>query len=167
MVYNWPHGTNVEIGPELFDRLVDIHTVVAIKDSTPDADQFFETTRRVVGRARVFGPFMTVRGLEMLSRLGGDGFIGGGSLFGPADAQFWRRTGAGISRRARNTPAATRNCSRNSGCPAAGPVCTARIKVSSRPSWRCSASLAASPGGPGCRSLTRGLLDEILDGAAA
>jgi 1-pyrroline-4-hydroxy-2-carboxylate deaminase len=70
MVYNW--------------------NVVAVKDSTPDAEQFFETTRRVVGRARVFGPFMTQRGLEMLQKYGGDGFIGGGSLFGAADAQFWR-----------------------------------------------------------------------------
>ena len=95
MAYNWPHGTNLEIGPDLFDRLVDIPNVVAVKDSTPDATQFFETTRRVVGRARVFGPFMTLRGLDMLQRYGGDGFIGGGSLFGPADAQFWRSYWAG------------------------------------------------------------------------
>jgi 1-pyrroline-4-hydroxy-2-carboxylate deaminase len=89
MVYNWPHGTNIEITPDLFDRLVDIPTVVAVKDSTPNADQFFETNRRVVGRARVFGPFMTARGLQELRAHGGDGFIGGGSLFGAADAEFW------------------------------------------------------------------------------
>jgi dihydrodipicolinate synthase/N-acetylneuraminate lyase len=89
MIYNWPHGTNVEITPDLFDRLVDIPTVVAVKDSTPNADQFFETNRRVVGRARVFGPFMTARGLQELRAHGGDGFIGGGSLFGAADAEFW------------------------------------------------------------------------------
>ena len=89
MIYNWPHGTNVEITPDLFDQLVDIPTVVAVKDSTPNADQFFETSQRVVGRARVFGPFMTARGLEMLRKHGGDGFIGGGSLFGAADAGFW------------------------------------------------------------------------------
>jgi dihydrodipicolinate synthase/N-acetylneuraminate lyase len=89
MVYNWPHGTNVEITPDLADRLVDIPTVVAVKDSTPNADQFFETTRRIVGRARVFGPFMTARGLQELRAHGGDGFIGGGSLFGTADAEFW------------------------------------------------------------------------------
>jgi dihydrodipicolinate synthase/N-acetylneuraminate lyase len=89
MIYNWPHGTNIEITPDLFDRLVDIPTVVAVKDSTPNADQFFETNRRVVGRARVFGPFMTARGLQELRAHGGDGFIGGGSLFGAADAEFW------------------------------------------------------------------------------
>ena len=32
---------------------------------------------------------MTVRGLEVLQTVGGDGFIGGGSLFGPSDAEFW------------------------------------------------------------------------------
>ena len=89
LIYNWPHGTNVEIRPELFDELVDVETVVAVKDSTPDADQFYETTRRVVDRARVFGPFMTLRGLEVLRTIGGDGFIGGGSVFGPPDGQFW------------------------------------------------------------------------------
>ena len=30
--------------PDLFEQLVDITTVVAVKDSTPNADQFFETT---------------------------------------------------------------------------------------------------------------------------
>jgi 4-hydroxy-tetrahydrodipicolinate synthase len=95
MIYNWPHGSNVEIGPELFDRLVDIDTVVAVKDSTPNADQFFETNRRVVDRARVFGPFMSVRGLDALSRVGGDGFIGGGSVFGRPDALFWEAFWAG------------------------------------------------------------------------
>jgi dihydrodipicolinate synthase/N-acetylneuraminate lyase len=69
--------------------------VVAVKDSTPDVDQFFRTTRRVVGRARVFGPFMTLRGLDTLQKYGGDGFIGGGSLFGAADAQFWNSYWAG------------------------------------------------------------------------
>jgi len=89
LVYNWPHGTNIEIFPELFERIVDVGTVVAVKDSTPDAEQFYETARRVVDRARVFGPFMTVRGLQVLRSVGGDGFIGGGSLFGRPDAEFW------------------------------------------------------------------------------
>lgn len=89
MVYNWPHGTSVEITPDLADRLADIPAVVAVKDSTPNADQFFETAERIVGRVRVFGPFMTLRGVDFLTRHGGDGFIGGGSLFGAADARFW------------------------------------------------------------------------------
>jgi len=89
MVYNWPHGTSVDIGPDLAERLAEVENVVAIKDSTPDLAQFFETTKRVVGAVRIFGPFMSVAGLEFLLEHGGDGFIGGGSLWGAADAEFW------------------------------------------------------------------------------
>jgi 4-hydroxy-tetrahydrodipicolinate synthase len=89
VVYNWPHGSGVEIDTDLADRLADIDRIVAIKDSTPDADQFFETSRRVRDRIRVFGPYMTVRGVEVLRTDGGDGFVGGGSLHGRPDPQFW------------------------------------------------------------------------------
>jgi dihydrodipicolinate synthase/N-acetylneuraminate lyase len=88
-VYNWPHGSGVDIGPELADKLADIGQIVAIKDSTPDADQFFETSRRVRDRVRVFGPYMTARGIEVLRKEGGDGTVGGGSLHGHPDPQFW------------------------------------------------------------------------------
>ncbi len=89
MIYNWPHGTSVEIGTALADRLVDIDTVVAFKDSTPNADQFFASARTVIDRVRTFGPYMTTRGLEHLIADGGDGTIGGGCLFGRADPEFW------------------------------------------------------------------------------
>ena len=95
MVYNWPHGTSVDIGPELADRLVDVQNVVAIKDSTPDFEQFAATTRAVVDRARVFGPFMSEAGLELLLEAGGDGFIGGGSLWGAPDAEYWEAVWGG------------------------------------------------------------------------
>jgi 1-pyrroline-4-hydroxy-2-carboxylate deaminase len=95
MVYNWVHGTNVEIGPELASRLADVDTVVALKDSTPDIEQFFETTRTVVDRVRVFGPFMSTRGYAELKAHGGDGFIGGGTIFGAPDPQFWEDHWAG------------------------------------------------------------------------
>jgi 4-hydroxy-tetrahydrodipicolinate synthase len=88
-VYNWPHGSGVDIDADLADRLANIDRVVAIKDSTPDADQFFETSRRVRDRVRVFGPYMSVRGVEVLKTDGGDGFVGGGSLYGRPDPQFW------------------------------------------------------------------------------
>jgi dihydrodipicolinate synthase/N-acetylneuraminate lyase len=89
MIYNWPHGTSVDIGPALANRLVEIETVVAVKDSTPNAQQFYETARTVVDRALVFGPFMSVAGYEALCAGGGDGFIGGGSLLGRLDPEFW------------------------------------------------------------------------------
>lgn len=95
MVYNWPHGTAIDIGTDLADRLADIDGVVAFKDSTPDADQFFATAERILDRVQVFGNFMNTRGLSFLRETGGDGMIGGGSLFGRADAQYWEDVWAG------------------------------------------------------------------------
>lgn len=89
LVYNWPHGTNVDIGPELFEQVAEIDTVVAIKDSTPNVEQFYETVKRVASRVRVFGPFESKRGIDVLSDVGGDGFIGGGTVFGSPDAEFF------------------------------------------------------------------------------
>ena len=89
LVYNWPHGTNIDIDSELAGRLVDIENVVGIKDSTPNMDQFLETNRAVNQRAIVFGMFMNIQGFEGLVQDGGDGFIGGGSVLGSADARFW------------------------------------------------------------------------------
>lgn len=101
MVYNWPHGTSVDIDPDLAERLVAVDHVVAIKDSTPDLERFFETTRRVLDRVRVFGPFMSVAGLDFLLERGGDGFIGGGSLWGSVDAGFWEAVWSGDHETAR------------------------------------------------------------------
>jgi len=95
VIYNWPHGTGVDIDSDLADRLADIDSVVAIKDSTPNADQFFETSRRVRDRVRVFGPYMSARGVEVLRTEGGDGTVGGGSLAGRPDPEFWNNYWAG------------------------------------------------------------------------
>ena len=89
VVYNWPHGTGVDIDSDLADRLADIDSVVALKDSTPNVDQFFETSRRVRDRVRVFWPYMSARGVEVLRTEGGDGTVGGGSLAGRPDPTFW------------------------------------------------------------------------------
>ncbi|MBN9608395.1 MAG: hypothetical protein BGO26_19825 [Actinobacteria bacterium 69-20] len=94
-IYNWPHGAGVDIDADLADKLAGIDKIVAIKNSTPNTDQFFETSQRVRDRIRVFGPYMSERGVEFLRTDGGDGFIGGGSLFGHADPQFWEDYWAG------------------------------------------------------------------------
>jgi dihydrodipicolinate synthase/N-acetylneuraminate lyase len=89
MVYNWVHGTAVDMKADLVLRLAEIDNIVSLKDSTPSAAQFYETSRRVVDRLRVFGPYMTVEGYAQLKAHGGDGFIGGGTIFGAPDPQFW------------------------------------------------------------------------------
>jgi len=95
MVYNWVHGTAVDMKADLVLQLAEIDTIVALKDSTPHLEQFFETARAVVDRLRVFGPFMSTPGFEHLKAYGGDGFIGGGTLFGAPDGQFWEDWWAG------------------------------------------------------------------------
>lgn len=95
MVYNWPHGTSVDIGTELALRVVEVDTVVALKDSTPDPQQFHATAAAVVDQVRVFGQFMSTDGFAQLLAGNGDGTIGGGTLFGAPDPQFWESYWAG------------------------------------------------------------------------
>ena len=55
MVYNWVHGTAVDMKADLVLRLAEIDTIVALKDSTPSLEQFFETSsarRRPAARLR-------------------------------------------------------------------------------------------------------------------
>ena len=89
MVYNWPHGTNIEIEGELAERLADLSHIVAIKDSTANGDQFRDTAKRVIDRVRIFGNFMVPENFEFMRQFGGDGTIGGGSIYGKADSKFW------------------------------------------------------------------------------
>ncbi len=95
MIYNWPHGSGIEIAGELAERLAEIEKIVAIKDSTPNADQFLDTTKRVVGKVRIFGNFMVPSNLDFMLANGGDGTIGGGSIFGRADSLYWEQVWSG------------------------------------------------------------------------
>ncbi len=95
MIYNWPHGTNIEIQGDLAKRIADIENVVAFKDSTPNVNQFRETTKNLVDQVRIFGNFMVPENLEFMMDHGGDGTIGGGSIFGHADPQFWNNFWSG------------------------------------------------------------------------
>jgi dihydrodipicolinate synthase/N-acetylneuraminate lyase len=89
MIYNWPHGTYVDIDTELALRLIEIDTVVAFKNSTPNLEQFYETAQAINDRIAVFGPYMSTEGYRQLQAHGGAGFIGGGTLYGAPDPQFW------------------------------------------------------------------------------
>ena len=44
---------------------------------------------QVLNARSVFGPYMSARGVEVLRSEGGDGTVGGGSLYGRPDPQFW------------------------------------------------------------------------------
>jgi len=99
-VYNWPPGTNVDIGTDLASALADIRNVVAIKDSTLDQSQFYQTLIRVKDRVRVFGPFMSPIGIAALKHIGGDGFIGGSMNLGREQPEFFEAVWRGDDRRA-------------------------------------------------------------------
>lgn len=95
MIYNWPHGSGIEIFGHLAEKLADIENVVAIKDSTPNAEQFRETTKRIVNKVRIFGNFMVPDNLDFMLQYGGDGTIGGGSIFGKDDTKYWEDVWSG------------------------------------------------------------------------
>jgi 1-pyrroline-4-hydroxy-2-carboxylate deaminase len=91
MVYNWPRGVSVDLGetPGLMARLADLDHVVAIKDSTGDWLRMLDTVEAVADRVRVFGSFISRRGIAVLRGLGGDGNIDGGGLGAPFAVPFY------------------------------------------------------------------------------
>jgi 4-hydroxy-tetrahydrodipicolinate synthase len=97
MVYNWPRGVGVDLAesPGLMSRLADLDHVVAIKDSTGDWLRMLGTVEAVADRVRVFGSFISRRGLAVLSGFGGDGNIDGGGLGAPYAVPFYDAVAAG------------------------------------------------------------------------
>jgi len=95
MIYNWPHGTSIEIEGDLASNLANIENIVAIKDSTSNVEQFRNTTKLVIDRVKVFGNFMVPDNLKFMQEFGGDGTIGGGSIYGKLDSEFWENFWSG------------------------------------------------------------------------
>jgi 4-hydroxy-tetrahydrodipicolinate synthase len=89
MVYNWPRGTAIDMPADLLRKLADVPNVVAVKDSTGNRLQFFESLEAIVGKVRVFSyEFQSRLGLAALKNIGGDGYIGH-PLNGAEGAEFW------------------------------------------------------------------------------
>jgi 1-pyrroline-4-hydroxy-2-carboxylate deaminase len=102
MVYNWPRGTNVDIGPDLAVKLTGIDRIVAIKDSTANISQATQTLEAVHDKVRVFGSFVSVDGLARLTEIGGDGSIDGGGIGAPFAVPFYEAVWRGDLEAARD-----------------------------------------------------------------
>ncbi|GGM15533.1 dihydrodipicolinate synthase family protein [Nakamurella endophytica] len=97
MVYNWPRGVAVDLDdhPDLLQRLADLPQVVAVKDSTGDWPAMADTVERLTHQVRVFGSFLSRRGLAILLGLGGDGNIDGGGVGAPFAVPYYRAVADG------------------------------------------------------------------------
>lgn len=83
ILYNIPPDVATNLAPSTLDRLADLTTVVAVKESNRDDRQLYETCRVVGDRLRVFGNLMTRPGLGLMAHeWGADGYIGSGLLLG-------------------------------------------------------------------------------------
>jgi dihydrodipicolinate synthase/N-acetylneuraminate lyase len=88
-VYNWPRGTNVDLTVETVKRLSQIERVVAIKNSTPNMDNFIETFYAVKDELRYFGFPMNEMGADLILNHGGDGTMGAGAVLGSDHPNFY------------------------------------------------------------------------------
>jgi dihydrodipicolinate synthase/N-acetylneuraminate lyase len=74
LAYNIPSSNVNPLTPAIVDRLADIDTVVAIKESSFDYRNFYHTVTRVKDRIRVFGPLSQFGYAALL--LGASGSMG-------------------------------------------------------------------------------------------
>lgn len=88
-VYNWPRGTNVDLTTEVVVELSKIENVVAIKNSTPDMNNFINTFFAVKDRVRYFGFPMNELGANLILEHGGDGTMGAGAILGSDHPNFY------------------------------------------------------------------------------
>lgn len=89
MVYNWPRGTAIDIGPETAVKLAQIEHVVGIKNSTPDPGKFVQTLVAVKDDLRYFGFPYNEFGISLLTGIGGDGTLGAAAVMGYNHAKFY------------------------------------------------------------------------------
>jgi dihydrodipicolinate synthase/N-acetylneuraminate lyase len=94
-LYNWPRGTGVDMARPLVERLAEIDTVVAIKNSTGSFAGFIDTFFACKDRIRIFGFGYDELALSLIRDHGGDGTIGGGAMLGREHPAFFEAIWAG------------------------------------------------------------------------
>jgi 4-hydroxy-tetrahydrodipicolinate synthase len=100
-LYNWPRGTNIDMDRRLIERLSELDTVVAIKNSTGSFAGFLDTFFAVKDRIRYFGFGSDELSITLISVHGGDGTIGGGAVLGRTHPGFYEAIWDGDLDRAR------------------------------------------------------------------
>lgn len=74
IVYNVPAATGLNLTPAMLDQLVEIPSIVAVKESSGDYNQFFQTVRTVGDRVAVFCGVSSLYGLPAML-VGAAGYI--------------------------------------------------------------------------------------------
>ena len=94
IVYNWPLGTGIDISISLLERLCELESVVAIKNSTTDIVKFSQLAAQFKERLQVFGILPGEEGISIMQNFGGDGCIGAMGVLGKFQPgffeAFWR-----------------------------------------------------------------------------
>jgi 4-hydroxy-tetrahydrodipicolinate synthase len=88
-VYNWPRGNGVDFSIGLLERLAEIDTVVAVKNSTVDARAFIDAFFALRNRLRMFGFGGDDEAIRLIGDEGGVGTIGGGGVLGREQPGFY------------------------------------------------------------------------------
>jgi len=102
MAYNIPKRVGVSMSPRLIARLAEIDNIVAIKQSSDNADDVIETVDLVSSRLRVFIGYPSKRGFAG-TILGVDGFVTSTEpqVFGKEGIDLWHTAAAGNLEEAR------------------------------------------------------------------
>lgn len=95
VVYNWPAGTGIDMSIDLLARIATLDGIVAIKQSSPSIERFFQAYFELNHEVRVFGFMMDELGLAVLEARGGDGTIGAGGVLGRIQPDFYNNLWAG------------------------------------------------------------------------
>jgi 4-hydroxy-tetrahydrodipicolinate synthase len=99
-IYNWPPGTNIDLGTDILKTLADLDHVVAIKNSTGDSAQFLDVMRALNRKVRIFGVPMNAMGAELILNAEADGTMGAGAVLGRTQPEFYNALWAGDCERA-------------------------------------------------------------------